>query len=51
MSFNGSNTVEQMIIDAVENLGLSTAVEPTHAAPAWGNVLKVSRCMPLPESH
>jgi len=28
MSFNESNTVEQMILDAVENLGRTTAVEP-----------------------
>ena len=33
MSFNESNTVEQMILDAVENLGRTTAVEPMHDAP------------------
>ena len=33
MSFNESNTVEQMILDAVENLGRTTAVEPLHDAP------------------
>jgi type I restriction enzyme, R subunit len=36
MSFNESNTVEQMILDAVENLGRTTAVEPMHDAPGWG---------------
>ena len=33
MSFNESNTVEQMILDAVENLGRTAAVEPMHDAP------------------
>ena len=35
MSFNESNTVEQMILDAVENLDRTTAAEPMHA-PGWG---------------
>jgi hypothetical protein len=30
MSFNESNTIEQMILDAVENLGRTTAAAPTH---------------------
>jgi hypothetical protein len=33
MSFNESNTVEQMILNAVENLARTTAVEPMHDAP------------------
>src|SRR6184192_741543 len=33
MSFNESNTVEQMILDAVENLGRTTDVEPMHDKP------------------
>src|ERR1043166_7399397 len=33
MSFNESNTVEQMILDAVENLGHTSAVEPLHDQP------------------
>jgi type I restriction enzyme R subunit len=36
MSFNESNTVEQMILDALENLGRTAAVEPMHDAPGWG---------------
>src|ERR1035437_6639446 len=36
MSFNESNTVEQMILDAVENLGRTAAAEPMHDAPGWG---------------
>ena len=32
-SFNESNTVEQMILDAVENLGRTIAVEPMHDKP------------------
>jgi type I restriction enzyme R subunit len=36
MSFNESNTVEQMILDVVENLGRTTAAEPMHDAPGWG---------------
>lgn len=36
MSFNESNTVEQMILDAVENLGHTAAVEPMHDKPGWG---------------
>ena len=35
-SFNESNTVEHMILDAVENLGRTTAAEPMHDAPGWG---------------
>ncbi|MGA3267314.1 MAG: type I restriction endonuclease subunit R [Verrucomicrobiota bacterium] len=38
MSFNESNTVEQMILDAVENLSLSTAVEPMHEPGAGGSL-------------
>jgi hypothetical protein len=30
MSFNESNTIKQMILDAVENLGRTTAVAPMH---------------------
>src|SRR5258708_4370122 len=36
MSFNESNTVEQMILDAVENLGRTTAPEAIHERPGWG---------------
>jgi hypothetical protein len=37
MSFNESNTVEQMILDAVENLGRTTAVVPLRESPpGWG---------------
>ena len=36
MRFNESNTVEQMILDAVETLGRTSAVEPMHDAPGWG---------------
>jgi type I restriction enzyme R subunit len=32
-SFNESNTVEKMILDAVENLGRTIAVEPMHDKP------------------
>ena len=38
MSFNESNTVEQMILDAVENLGRTTAVEPMHETPPGGSL-------------
>jgi type I restriction enzyme R subunit len=34
--FTEANTVEQMILDAVENLGRTTAAEPMHDAPGWG---------------
>ena len=37
-SFNESNTVEQMILDAVENLGRTTAVEPMHEPGAGGSL-------------
>ena len=46
MSFNESNTVEQMILDAVENLGRTNAVEPMHDAPpgaSLGSEFKPSR--------
>ncbi|MHB8523947.1 MAG: hypothetical protein ACYDH9_24755 [Limisphaerales bacterium] len=33
MSFNESNTVEQMILDALESLGRTTAAEPMQDAP------------------
>jgi hypothetical protein len=33
MSFDESNTVEQMILDAVENLGRTIALEPMHDKP------------------
>ena len=36
MSFNESNTVEQMILDAVENLGRTTAVEGK-SLDSWRN--------------
>jgi hypothetical protein len=39
MSFNESNTVEQMILNAVENLGRTAAVEPMHDAPDSGACL------------
>ena len=42
MSFNESNTVEQMILDAVENLGRTIAAEPMHDAPGWAASL--ARC-------
>ena len=51
MSFNESNTVEQMILDAVENLGRTAASEPMHDASGWGSVLKTIRSMPLAKSH
>ena len=38
MSFNESNTVEQMILDAVENLGSTIAVEPMHEPGAGGSL-------------
>jgi type I restriction enzyme R subunit len=38
MSFNESNTVEQMILDAVESLGRTTAVEPMHESGAGGSL-------------
>ena len=38
MSFNESNTVEQMILDAVESLGRTTAVEPMHEPGAGGSL-------------
>lgn len=36
MSFNEANTVERMILEAVENLGRSSHAEPMHDAPGWG---------------
>ncbi len=51
MSFNESNTVEQMILDAVENLGRTTAVEPMHDAPpgaSLGSEFKPSRWSYVP---
>jgi type I restriction enzyme R subunit len=40
MSFNESNTVEQMILDAVENLGRTTVVESLRESPpGWGGSL------------
>jgi type I restriction enzyme R subunit len=39
MSFNESNTVEQMILDAVENLGRTTGGMLIHDAPGWGGSL------------
>ena len=46
MSFNESNTVEQMILDAVENLVRTIAVEPMHDKPpgaSLGDEFKPSR--------
>ena len=40
MSFNESNTVEQMILDAVENLGRTNAVEPMHDQPPGASLGK-----------
>src|SRR4051812_31655859 len=38
MTFNESNTVEQMILDAVEGLGRTTAFEQVQEAlPGWGD--------------
>ena len=51
MSFNESNTVEQMILDAVENLGRTTAVEPMHDAPlgaSLGDEFKPARWNYIP---
>jgi type I restriction enzyme R subunit len=51
MSFNESNTVEQMILDAVENLGRTTAVEPMHDKPpgaSLGAEFKPSRWSYVP---
>jgi type I restriction enzyme R subunit len=39
MSFNESNTVEQMILDAVENLGRGTGGMVIHDAPGWDGSL------------
>jgi type I restriction enzyme R subunit len=36
MSFNESNSVEQMILDAVENLGRTTVADPMRETPGWG---------------
>ena len=51
MSFNESNTVEQMILDAVENLGLTTDIEPMHEPGADGSLgaeFKPSRWIYVP---
>jgi type I restriction enzyme R subunit len=51
MSFNESNTVEQMILDAVENLGRTSAVEPMHDKPpgaSLGDEFKPSRWSYVP---
>ena len=51
MSFNESNTVEQMILDAVENLGRTAAVEPMHDKPpgaSLGAEFKPSRWTYVP---
>ena len=44
MSFNESNTVEQMILDAVENLGRTTAAEPMHEQGAVGSLGENMAC-------
>jgi type I restriction enzyme, R subunit len=36
MSFNESNTVERMILDAVESLGRPSRAEPASEIPGWG---------------
>ena len=51
MSFNEYNTVEQMILDAVENLGRTSSVEPMYDNPpgaSLGGEFKPSRWSYLP---
>jgi hypothetical protein len=36
MSCNEFNTVEQLILHAVENIGRTSAVDPMHDTPSWG---------------